>query len=113
MLPEIRRKSISNIADLVPYHDQSTINRAFHTLECGTVEANYLNFLKEVMNNHEALFLGNMGTLIHYGRSILLEGALTKYMLHSRRVQGSTSWFNENYTMKDMGKRPERITEQK
>ena len=32
--PEIRRKSISNIADLVSYHDQSTINRAFHNLEC-------------------------------------------------------------------------------
>ncbi|MEM3455348.1 MAG: hypothetical protein QXT72_02170 [Candidatus Micrarchaeia archaeon] len=47
---------------------------------------------------------GNMDKLIRSGESILLEKALTKNILHSGTVQNTTSLFNENYTMKEMGK---------
>ena len=47
-------------------------------------------------------------TLIRSGRSILLERALTKNMLHSGSAQDTTAWFNENYAMKEMGRRAER-----
>ena len=49
-----------------------------------------------------------MGTLIRSGRSILLERALTRNMLHSGSTAETVSWFNENYPMNDMGRRAER-----
>jgi predicted DNA-binding transcriptional regulator YafY len=42
------------------------------------------------------------------GRSILLERALTKNMLHSGSAEETNSWFNESYPMKDMGRRSKR-----
>ena len=69
--PEIRRKSISNIADLVSYHDQSTINRAFHNIDHERMEANYLNFLKTLIGNHEAMFIGDDTLLNHPGSHVM------------------------------------------
>ena len=46
-----------------------------------------------------------MGTLIRSGRSILLERALTKTMLKTGSADETTSWFNANYPMADMGRR--------
>ncbi|MEM4068151.1 MAG: hypothetical protein QXV17_14970 [Candidatus Micrarchaeaceae archaeon] len=60
---------------------------------------------REITTNYCEGTFGNMGTLIRSGKSILLERALTKNILHSGTVQDTTSWFNENYTMKEMGKR--------
>ncbi|MHB1708062.1 MAG: WYL domain-containing protein [Thermoplasmataceae archaeon] len=46
-----------------------------------------------------------MGTLIRSGKSVLLERALTKNMLHSGSPEETVAWFNENYPMNDMGRR--------
>jgi hypothetical protein len=50
-----------------------------------------------------------MGTLIRSGRCIVLEGALTKNMLSSRKIEETARWFNGSYPMNDMG-RSYRIT---
>ena len=63
---------------------------------------------KEITTNACEGTFGNMGTLIRSGRSILLERALTKNMLHSGSAEETISWFNENYPMNDMGRRAKR-----
>ena len=63
---------------------------------------------KEITTNACEGVFGNMGTLIRSGRSILLERALTKNMLHSGSPEETVSWFNENYPMNDMGRGAER-----
>ncbi len=63
---------------------------------------------KEITTNACEGTFGNMGTLIRSGRSILLERALTKNMLHSGSPEETVAWFNENYPMNDMGRRAER-----
>ena len=63
---------------------------------------------KEITTNACEGTFGNMGTLIRSGRSILLERALTKNMLHSGSAEETVAWFNENYPMNDMGRRAER-----
>ena len=63
---------------------------------------------KEITTNACEGTFGNMDTLIRSGRSILLERALTKNMLHSGSAEETISWFNENYPMNDMGRRAKR-----
>ena len=60
-----------------------------------------------IINDCEGTF-SNMGTLIRSGRSILPERELTKIMLQSGSAEETVSWFNHNYSMKDMGRRAER-----
>lgn len=63
---------------------------------------------KEITTNACEGTFGNMGTLIRSGRSILLERALTKNMLHSGSASETITWFNESYPMNDMGRRAKR-----
>ena len=63
---------------------------------------------KEIITNACEGTFGSMGTLIRSGRSILLERALTKNMLHSGSAEETISWFNESYPMNDMGRRATR-----
>ncbi len=63
---------------------------------------------KEITTNACEGTFGNMGTLIRSGRSILLERALTKNMLHSGSVSETITWFNKSYPMNDMGRRAKR-----
>ncbi len=63
---------------------------------------------KEITTNACEGTFGNMGTLIRSGRSILLEGALTKNKLHSGSATETASWFYGNYPMNDMGRRAKR-----
>jgi hypothetical protein len=69
--PEIRRKSIANIADLLSYYDQSTINRAFHNIDQEKMEGNYLNFLKSVIGKHAIQFIGDDTLLEHPGSHVM------------------------------------------
>ena len=63
---------------------------------------------KEITTNACEGTFGNMGTYIRARRSITLERALTKSMLHSGSMQDTVCWLNENYPMGDMGRRATR-----
>ena len=67
-----------------------------------------LNSLNELKKLSEDNGSASMGTLIRSGRSILLERALTKNMLHSGSAPETITWFNESYPMNDMGRRAKR-----
>jgi hypothetical protein len=49
--PEIRRKSISNMASLVSEYDQSTLNRLIHAVNQVILEKNYITYLNAVIGN--------------------------------------------------------------
>jgi predicted SpoU family rRNA methylase len=57
--PEIRRKSISNVASLISEYDQSTLNRSYHAVVPEILEKNYINYLKAVSGNHRIQFIGD------------------------------------------------------
>ncbi len=65
--PEVRRKSISNISDLVSEYDQSTINRSIHAVDLDLMEKNYIHYLKSAIGNHRVQFIGDDTLLEHPG----------------------------------------------
>ena len=65
--PEVRRKSISNISELVSEYDQSTINRSVHAIELDLLEKNYIHYLKSAMGHHRVQFIGDDTFLEHPG----------------------------------------------
>lgn len=69
--PEIRRKSISNIARLVSTSDQSTLNRSLHAVDPGMLEKNYISYLKSRIGDHSVQFIGYDTLLEHPGSHIM------------------------------------------
>ncbi len=65
--PEIRRKSIASISDLISRCDQSTINRAVHGVDRDLLEKNYMDYLKLIIGNHKVQFIGDDTILEHPG----------------------------------------------
>lgn len=69
--PEIRRKSISNIASLVSTSDQSTLNRALHSVDRNKLEGNYIAYLKSRIGTHEVQFIGDDTLIEHPGSKVM------------------------------------------